>query len=100
MKSNPYVHQIIEALKDKNKPIKFEEFLEIVVTKVGDTKTKDGLRRHFALYDQNQDDLIDFEELKHIAKTIHDTINDEELLELMHSTFINNKTQSNEGFNF
>jgi hypothetical protein len=30
----------------------------------------------FGLYDQNEDGLIDFEEIKHIAKTIHDGIND------------------------
>lgn len=52
-KRNPFIVSLIHALRDKNKPITFEEFLDIVGSKVGDTKTKEGLKRIFALYDVN-----------------------------------------------
>lgn len=43
---------------------------------------------------------MDFEELKQIARMSGDAINDEDLLEMLHSTFINNKTSSNEAISF
>ncbi len=59
-KRNPFILSLIHALRDKNKPINFEEFLEIIGTKVGDTKTKEGLKRIFALFDTNEDGIIEF----------------------------------------
>jgi Ca2+-binding EF-hand superfamily protein len=59
-KRNPFILSLIHALRDKNKPINFEEFLEIIGTKVGDTKTKEGLKRIFALFDKNEDGIIEF----------------------------------------
>jgi Ca2+-binding EF-hand superfamily protein len=97
---NPFVLKLIEGLKEKNKPIGFDEFVDTVASKVGETKTKDGLRRVFSLFDKDENGTVDFEEFKVIAKQIHDTINDDDLLELIHSTHINYRTSSNEGFNF
>jgi len=99
-KRNPFILGLIHALRDKNKPISLEEYLEVVGSKVGDFKTKDGLKRIFAIYDTNEDGLIDYEEFKAIAKWIKDGINDDELLEMLHSTHVNHKTSSNEGVSF
>ena len=76
-KRNPFILSLIHALRDKNKPINFEEFLEIVGTKVGDTKTKEGLKRIFALFDKNEDGIIEFQEFKNVAKWIKDALNDD-----------------------
>lgn len=97
---NVFVLNIVTAMKDKNKPIKFDQFLDIVCGQVGQVKTKDGLRKVFAMYDQNEDGVIDFEEFKVLAHRIHENMNDEELMQMMHSTFINCKTSNNETFNF
>lgn len=35
-----------------------------------------------------------------MCKRIHENLNDDEILEMMHSTHINQKTSSNEGFTF
>ncbi len=99
-KRNPFVLNLILGLRDKNKPISFDEFIDIIASRVGETKTKDGLKRVFALFDKNEDGLIDFDELKAISRQIHDNLNDDDLRELMHSTSINSKTESNEAFNF
>jgi centrin-1 len=97
---NPFILSIILALKDKNRPINFEEFVDIVASRVGETKTKDGLRKTFAIFDKDENGVIDFEELKAIAKEIKDGINDDEILEMMHSTHVSQKTSTNEGFTF
>lgn len=97
---NPFIHSIIEGLRNKDKPINFEEFLNSVCHKIGDNKTKEGLKQVFAHFDREEDGFLDFEEFKHVAKMCGDMVTDEDLLEMMHSTFINQKTKSNEGFTF
>ena len=94
-KRNPFILSLIAALKDKNKPLNFEEFVDTIASKVGENKTKDGIRRVFALYDKNEDGIVDFEEFKAVSRSLGDPINDDDLLEMMHSTFINQKTSSN-----
>jgi centrin-1 len=59
-KRNPFILGMINSLKDQNKPIKFEEFLSLMCEKVGETRTKDGLRRVYAIFDKNEDGVIDF----------------------------------------
>jgi len=99
-KRNPLVIGIINKLKEANRAIKFDEFIEIAASSVGEVRTKDGIRRVFALLDKNEDGSIDFEEFKTGLKSIQEHMNDEDILELMHSTFINKKTSSNEAFTF
>jgi|LakMenEpi03Aug12_release.lakeMendotaPanAssembly.Ray.scaffolds.fasta_scaffold525811_1 Ca2+-binding EF-hand superfamily protein len=50
---------MISDLQSKNKPIDFEEFIEIIYSRLGDCKTIDGLQRVFALYDTTGDGFID-----------------------------------------
>lgn len=97
---NPFVLNLINGLKDKNKPIGLDEFIDTIASRVGETKTKDGIRRIFALFDKDENGVIDFEEFKGIAKQLHDAINDDDIHEMLHSTHINHKTSSNEGFTF
>ena len=99
-KRNPFIIGLITGLRDKNKPITFPEFLDLVGSKVGETKTKDGLRKVFALFDKDENGTVDFEEFKVISKQLHDNLNDDDLLEMMHSTHVNRKTATNEGFTF
>ena len=97
---NPLVIGIINRLKEANRAIKFDEFIEIAASSVGEVRTKDGIRRVFALLDKNEDGTIDFEEFKNGLKSIGEHMNDDDILEMMHSTFINKKTSSNEAFTF
>jgi Ca2+-binding EF-hand superfamily protein len=57
---NPFILNLINGLKDKNKPINFDEFLDAIASRVGETKTKDGLKRVFALFDKDENGVIDF----------------------------------------
>jgi Ca2+-binding EF-hand superfamily protein len=99
-KRNPFILQLINGLKDKNKPINFDEFVDSIASQVGETKTKDGLKRVFALFDHDGNGVVDFEEFKAIGRQLHDSLNDDDILEMMHSASVNHKTSSNEGFSF
>jgi Ca2+-binding EF-hand superfamily protein len=59
-KRNPFILSLINGLRDKNKPIQFPEFLDIICSRVGETKTKDGIKRVFALFDKDENGVIDF----------------------------------------
>lgn len=59
---------MINDLQAKNRTIDFEEFLEIIYSRLGDCKTVDGLQKVFALYDNDMAGYIDFEKMKMAAK--------------------------------
>lgn len=51
---------MIKDLQTKGKAINFDDFLDVVYSKLGDTKTKEGLFKIFNLYDLEKDGSIDF----------------------------------------
>ncbi len=59
-KRNPFILSLITGLRDKNRPLNFNEFLDIVCSRVGETKTKNGLRQVYTLFDKDENGLIDF----------------------------------------
>lgn len=59
-KRNPFILSLIHGLRDKNKPIQFPEFLDIICSRVGETKTKDGIRRIFSIFDKDENGVVDF----------------------------------------
>ena len=99
-KRNPIVFQMIEDMKTRTKAITFDDFLGIVVHRLGDTKSRDGLAKLFTVYDNDDTGIIDFEKFKNVAREIGENLNDDQILEMMHHVHVLNKTESNEGFNF
>ena len=93
---NHIVKDIVDGIRDSRKAINFEEFLNLVVNHVGDTKTPEGQTKIFGHYDRNGDGFIDLEEFKEMARQLGETMNEEEVIELMHNTYILNNFQSNE----
>eukprot|EP00178_Gracilaria_changii_P011788 TRINITY_DN3322_c0_g1_i1.p1 TRINITY_DN3322_c0_g1~~TRINITY_DN3322_c0_g1_i1.p1 ORF type:complete len:181 (+),score=29.73 TRINITY_DN3322_c0_g1_i1:19-561(+) len=93
-------YNIIDGLRYKNKPINFDEFVELVAPKIGEVKTKEGIKAIYKHLDLDDDDYINYDEIKKLAKLSGDSINDDEILELLHSAFINQKTNNNEGLYF
>lgn len=74
--------------------------MDIVCSQIGEYRTRDGLQRVWRLYDREDTGVIRFEQLKEISRSIGEYLDDHALLDLMHSVFINQKTQSNEEFTF
>ena len=97
---NPVVFQMITDLQVKGTPIGFDEFLEIICGRVGDIKTKEGMQKLFNLYDTDESGFIDFDKFKNIARELSESMNDDEILEMMHHVHILNKTESNAAFDF
>lgn len=87
-------------MREQNKILNFDEFVDVVCQKTGDCRTRDGIKRVFDLYDREQTGEIGFEEFKEIIKFIGESMTDDDILELMHSVFITRKTESNEKFTF
>ena len=94
------VFEMINGFRALNRPIKFDEFLEIVCSKVGDNKSREGLQKVFALWDPEGNGVIDFDSFKRIAKELGETLNDDELTELMHNSYILNNTETHDNFSF
>lgn len=72
-----FIYGVIENLKSKNKPITFDDFVELVSPKVGDVKSKEGLRVIFGHLDTDGDDYINYDEVKKLSKMSGDPINDD-----------------------
>jgi Ca2+-binding EF-hand superfamily protein len=94
------VFDLINGLRDLNRPINFEEFLSIICSKVGDLKSRDGVSKVFELWDREGNGYADFDSFKRIARELGETLNDDELIELMHNAYILNGTESHDNFNF
>ena len=62
------VFDLINGLRDLNRPINFEEFLGIVCSKVGDLKSRDGVTKVFELWDREGNGYADFDSFKRIAR--------------------------------
>jgi Ca2+-binding EF-hand superfamily protein len=99
-KRNEAVFQMILDLQTKGKSISFDDFLEVIYSKLGDTRTKEGLLKIFNLYDVDQTGAIDFEKVKRVCRELGETMTEEEIIEMMHNTHILNQTESNEEFTF
>lgn len=86
---------MIKDLQTRGKTINFNDFLEVVYSKLGDTKSKQGLHKVFNLYDAEQEGSIDFLKIKRICRQLGETMNDEEITQMMHNTHILNQTETN-----
>ena len=93
---NPTVGEIFNDLRNANRSINFDEFLELVVNRVGDTKSREGLQKIFNHWDKEGNGVLDLAAFKQVARELGETLNEEELIEMMHNTYILNNTHSNE----
>jgi Ca2+-binding EF-hand superfamily protein len=67
---------MLSDLQSKNRPISFEEFIEIICGRIGDTKSKDGIEKVFNLYDKDTEGVVDFEKFKIVCRELGETMTD------------------------
>jgi Ca2+-binding EF-hand superfamily protein len=77
-----------EKDKEGQVTIDFNDFLEIMTTKMSERDQAEELEKAFILFSQNKP-YIEFDDLKRIAKELGETMSDDELKEMM---FEANKT--------
>ena len=85
---NPTIYNIIKDLdteeSKKNGGLSFSEFSEIIQKRLGDRDTKEGVRRIFDLFvDDENAEYIPLESLKKIAKELGDRMSEDDLKEMI-----------------
>jgi centrin-1 len=72
-----------EKDKEGQVSIDFNDFLEIMTTKMSERDQPEELEKAFILFSQNKS-FIEFEDLKRIARELGETMSDDELKEMMY----------------
>ena len=85
---NPTIYKIIEDLDTEesksNGGITFSEFSDIMQKRLGDRESKEGVRRIFDLFvDDENAEYIPLESLKKIAKELGDKMSEDDLKEMI-----------------
>ena len=87
-KKNPTIYKIIEDLDTEesksNGGLSFIEFSDIIKKRLGDRNSKEGVRRIFDLFvDDENAEYIPLESLKKIAKELGDKMSEDDLKEMI-----------------
>ena len=85
---NPTIYNIIKDLdteeSKKNGGLSFSEFSEIMQKRLGDRDTKEGVRRIFDLFvDDEKAEYIPLESLKKVAKELGDKMSEDDLKDMI-----------------
>ena len=85
---NPTIYKIIEDLDTEesksNGGITFSEFSEIMQKRLGDRESKEGVRRIFDLFvDDENAEYIPLDSLKKIAKELGERMSEDDLKEMI-----------------
>lgn len=76
-------HMISDLDKDGSGAIDFEEFLEMMTSTMSDNDTRSDIHKIFILFDVDKTGHINIKNLKKIARDLGETLNDDDLLDLI-----------------
>ena len=84
---NPTVYQLISLLdesEDSNEGITLDEFIKAIYQKLGDSKTKKGIKRLFEIFkDDPNSNSIDLKSLKNICAQWGENLDEEDIEDMM-----------------
>lgn len=81
---NPMIFKMIADLeKEGYSSIDFEEFMEVITSKLGNKETREGIQRIFNLFDDDKTGAISLKNLKRVSKELGETLTDEELRDMI-----------------
>ncbi|EJK70172.1 hypothetical protein THAOC_08492 [Thalassiosira oceanica] len=69
--------------KDENGELDFDEFLDLMTSRLAGSDTKEDIERIFKLFDDDQTGYISLQNLKRVARELGSPLNDAELLEMI-----------------
>ena len=69
--------------KDGNGTIDFQEFLEMMTSKMSEKDSREEILKAFRLFDDEEKGKISFRNLKRVAKELGENMTDEELMEMI-----------------
>ena len=69
--------------KDGNGTIDYQEFLEMMTTKMSEKDSREEILKAFRLFDDDEKGKISFRNLKRVAKELGENMTDEELHEMI-----------------
>ena len=76
-------HLVSDLDEDGSNTIDFNEFLDLMSSQVSETDTKAEIYKIFTLFDVDKTNHINIKNLKKIAKDLGETLNDDDLLDLI-----------------
>ncbi|XP_955271.1 centrin, putative [Theileria annulata] len=83
-KKNPLVYQIISDLeKMGSSTVNFNDFLDVITMKLGNRDSKEGIRRIFNLFDDDNTGSITFRNLKKVVTELGESLTDDELRDMI-----------------
>eukprot|EP01006_Ploeotia_vitrea_P019616 TRINITY_DN51828_c0_g1_i1.p2 TRINITY_DN51828_c0_g1~~TRINITY_DN51828_c0_g1_i1.p2 ORF type:complete len:182 (-),score=31.09 TRINITY_DN51828_c0_g1_i1:291-836(-) len=74
---------ISEVDKDGSGTVDFNEFLDLLIRKMGEKDSKEETLKAFKLFDVSNKNMISFDNLKAVAQDIGENMTDEELMEML-----------------
>lgn len=81
---NHTVYQMISDIdKDRTGDINFDEFLDLMTARIGDSDSKEDVQKVFNLFDDDKTGYISLQNLKRVSKDLGETMSDSELLEMI-----------------
>ncbi len=81
---NQTVYQMIQDIdQDSKGEIDFDEFLELITTKLAGSDTEEDVQKIFELFDDDQTGFITLHNLKRVASELGERMDDAELLEMI-----------------
>jgi centrin-1 len=80
-------HTVAQMINDIDKngtgDIDFEEFLDLMTVKLGDSDTPEDVKKVFDLFDDDKTGFITIQNLKRVSKDLGESMSDAELLEMI-----------------
>ena len=97
-KKSPTVYEMIAELEERGRDIFFDEFLDAISNKLGNRETRDGIDRIFDLFDDNHTQSIDLTNIRRVAKELGETMNVDDLKEMLQRASSNGEEITREDF--
>jgi Ca2+-binding EF-hand superfamily protein len=82
-KQNTIYQMISDVDTDGSGNVNFEEFLELMTTRIADRDTKEDIAKVFRLYDSDNKGFISLKNLMKVANELGETMNEQELMEMI-----------------